>query len=756
MEQFTGHQPVLETVIHDFELVTGTCWMQIDPNKWKQDKRDFSKTMENELKLFQNMMSLMKFKLDEETRKIISYNLSLLLIQENGLLKMITAVFDLDETSQKVTTLDQRFMAVSNVVCFMPCTCVPFTAYMGLLAPQVHALFTNPTGKKKEQMLMNLRKIGTHIVNGMFARKKKESIKHLIHPVISGLQSNLDSSRLSLDDCIDIIYGLTISNFDMKYLIPSFSNLFYARCILEPSVSAKKNKIFMVLTEFMRRIEHSVYLLDDCLFNHLNGAQSFEFSTDDKDGSCNLFKKEASQDDGSETSIKMIDTITLVAINVVEASLPKESKVDLCILLLERLSLIHVMKPSQGLLLCSFLSTVQEKIQDLFVQYPTKFIRFVVSTLNRCVSKEKSLSEIDPNERSFSIGDEDYFTSLKNDSTSVAIEILKIIVSEKEKLDRDATIALKECVDALEKVIKVVNHGKVEVKEPLDVESLVKLKDGILNLDPENSCRTLAGDGDSLDEALKDLNDPSMPTRAHSLVTIKHLIMAKDKDTLENKDRILELLKASIADEESYIYLLAINTLATLAISETDQVLPVLTGLYLNEHRSIQERINVGEVILQLIKNMGDFGPQYSQMLLDCFYAGITHEDPTIRTSSISNLGQLCSILKYSLRPHINQIIVGVKCLIQTESDLHVKRAAVMLLHLLLNGLDADCVDVISDQLQEIYHLAKIVYSNSLDDVMQLHAQLALEQLDRIGRQLLCQGCNQQISTKKELIQVLD
>lgn len=740
---------VLDKVKNSFECVTKTKWNNFDVDKFKNVRRGPTLTVEDELKLYRDVMFLMKFKLDQDSRKAVSSNLSLLLVQEKGLFKLIMAVFDLEESSQKVTTLDQRFMAISNVICSFPTTCVPFQEYLELLAPQVHEMFLSAKlGNSGERKLMHFRKIATHVVNGFLTRNKKLAIKFLIQPVLQGFQVKQSVRKLSLDDCIDVIYGLIIGNFDVKYLVTSFPNLFYIRCVLDEISSGKKTKLTLILQEILKRMDNSIYLLDDCLFNHYQLINSYEIIRDEKDGSCHVVEKMEIED--GELDVKLIDTVNIVAVDLVESSLQNGAKVDFCFCLLDHMTLINVLEPSQGLLLCSFLATLQEKIQNLFPEFPDKFIRFVVTTLNRYRPAEVTSSNIQQDQED----EEKVFASLQNDSASIAVQILKIILSEKDKLDRASIITLKECIGSIEKIVELVKSVGKEAEEVVDISSLIQLKEEIVDLDPEKSYLHISEKKENLQQALRDLNDPLMPFRAHALVTIKHLIMACDVETINNKDRILELLKSSIADEESYIYLLAVNTLAALALCLTDQVLPVITALYLNDNRTVQEKIIVGEVIVQVTKNLGESAPHYSRTLMNCFYSGITHPEPIIRTSSISNIGQLCSILKFSLRPHISQLIIGIKCLIQTETDIEAKRAAIMLIHMILNGIDVDCIDSISDQLPEIYRLVKSVYNNSLDDVMQLHAQLAYEQLDRIGRNLLLPAA--ETTRKKKLIQVLD
>lgn len=53
-------------------------------------------------------------------------------------------------------------------------------------------------------------------------------------------------------------------------------------------------------------------------------------------------------------------------------------------------------------------------------------------------------------------------------------------------------------------------------------------------------------------------------------------------------------------DEESYIYLSAINTLAALALVHTDEVLPILIESFNDKHRAEMDRLKVGQVIVSL------------------------------------------------------------------------------------------------------------------------------------------------------------
>jgi transmembrane and coiled-coil domain-containing protein 7 len=84
----------------------------------------------------------------------------------------------------------------------------------------------------------------------------------------------------------------------------------------------------------------------------------------------------------------------------------------------------------------------------------------------------------------------------------------------------------------------------------------------------------------------------------------------------------------------------------------------------------------------------------YSKKLIDCFLRAIQDEDVSIRVSSISNLGQLCMVLRYGLSYYIAEIVHAIQCLIQTDQEMNVRRACVMFIYMLMSGLDKNTFQV--------------------------------------------------------------
>lgn len=195
--------------------------------------------------------------------------------------------------------------------------------------------------------------------------------------------------------------------------------------------------------------------------------------------------------------------------------------------------------------------------------------------------------------------------------------------------------------------------------------------------------------------------------------------------------------KECLQDAESYIYLSAINTLGELALNYTEEVLPILIESFNDKERTTMDRLKVGQVIVYLSKQLNEMAHCYAKPIMNMLFRGSKDECDLIRVSTLSNLAEFCSVLKFKLNIYITEIMICIEYTLKSDPSIEVKRACIMFFHLLLNNLDHTSLHAIESELRNIYSLVKHVYNTTLDDLIQLHAQLALEQLDRIARELL-------------------
>lgn len=58
-----------------------------------------------------------------------------------------------------------------------------------------------------------------------------------------------------------------------------------------------------------------------------------------------------------------------------------------------------------------------------------------------------------------------------------------------------------------------------------------------------------------------------------------------------------------------------------------------------------------------VINLLGDLAPHYGRPLIGVFLSGTRDEDSSVRASSLSNLGELCQLLNFSLGPLAQEVV---------------------------------------------------------------------------------------------------
>uniref|UniRef100_A0AAR2KNG3 Transport and golgi organization 6 homolog (Drosophila) n=1 Tax=Pygocentrus nattereri TaxID=42514 RepID=A0AAR2KNG3_PYGNA len=238
----------------------------------------------------------------------------------------------------------------------------------------------------------------------------------------------------------------------------------------------------------------------------------------------------------------------------------------------------------------------------------------------------------------------------------------------------------------------------------------------------------------NLSEWLLEACDPDVPTRAMALRALTHALREGDKEALETRDKLRP------------IFLLCVSSgLVVLADSFPEQILQRLLAEYqagpnagsISRGRSLETRLKVGEALMRASRAMGDLAPHYGRPLIGAFLSGTRDEDSSVRASCLSNLGELCQRLQFSLGPLAQELSSCLTALIKTEKEAEVRRAAVHVIALLLRGLSDKTTQVLGDVLLELYRALKWVVRTDSDEVAVLHAQLALEELDDIMRKFI-------------------
>ncbi|XP_061678940.1 transport and Golgi organization protein 6 homolog [Syngnathoides biaculeatus] len=257
---------------------------------------------------------------------------------------------------------------------------------------------------------------------------------------------------------------------------------------------------------------------------------------------------------------------------------------------------------------------------------------------------------------------------------------------------------------------------------------------------PDISCSS-----ETFSNLLLEACDPDIPTRAFALRNLTKMIHSRDKETVQAQEKVLTLFLENLEHEDSFVYLSAVQGLASLVDSYPERILkrllkdfqhgPSLSTSKMD--RSLEFRLKIGEVLMRASRAMGELAPYLGQSLLVGFLRGTRDPDQSVRASSLSNLAELCQRLDYGLGLLAQELSSCLTALIKTEKEAEVRRAAVYVITLLLRGLSDKTTEILSDVLLDLYRALKWVVRSDSDEVAVLHAQQALEELDDIMRSLI-------------------
>ncbi|BES88364.1 Hypothetical protein NTJ_01171 [Nesidiocoris tenuis] len=232
----------------------------------------------------------------------------------------------------------------------------------------------------------------------------------------------------------------------------------------------------------------------------------------------------------------------------------------------------------------------------------------------------------------------------------------------------------------------------------------------------------------SVEEAMKEAVDQLIPVRAHGLMALTKLILMKHKDAESKKDVLMCLFKENLKEDDSYVYLAAIEGLAALATTYPDDAITTLTEQY-RYVKSPEIRLKVGEILIKVTRSLNEMAVVYKGELIGAFLAGSLDSDHLVRASSLSNIGELCKILSFRIHAYLTDIFELLSNILQTDKSPEPRRAAVMAVTLLLQGLGKDTFATLQELTLPMLRALKLIVQTDKDDLTKLHAELALQEL---------------------------
>ncbi|KAF9534898.1 hypothetical protein CPB83DRAFT_901829 [Crepidotus variabilis] len=183
--------------------------------------------------------------------------------------------------------------------------------------------------------------------------------------------------------------------------------------------------------------------------------------------------------------------------------------------------------------------------------------------------------------------------------------------------------------------------------------------------------------------ALKLLQDPILPVRAHGLLLLRELLGPTYSGNSVNQalvPSILSIFLQSVQDEDSYIFLNAVQGLALLVDRFGKEILQGLIRDYAGKleglgasvltKQNIDMRTRIGEALGSVIRKCGNTLGIYINIIVPPLLTMVRNRDiPTVlKTSCLSLLGDCVGTYSLAMLPYVEDLTLGLLDLLQLES----------------------------------------------------------------------------------------
>lgn len=234
--------------------------------------------------------------------------------------------------------------------------------------------------------------------------------------------------------------------------------------------------------------------------------------------------------------------------------------------------------------------------------------------------------------------------SLLEGEAHISSETHSILAIIAPKLDWQASNAHSEEIRALAREARLVLTARRSSKvAPTVAKSGTALE------------RAFAQGNVTYQEALRLLQDPILPVRAHGLVLLKELAACGSNDLSKDKlmdpaltPAILDIYMQAIQDDESFLYLNAVKGIAEMANTGGRAMIKRLVGLYLGGQQQqarsrseVDKQLRVGEALLQVVQRLEEALSPHVDVIVEPLLTALrdARRPTTLRSSYLSILG---------------------------------------------------------------------------------------------------------------------
>ncbi|KAJ1963062.1 hypothetical protein GGI12_002272 [Dipsacomyces acuminosporus] len=253
--------------------------------------------------------------------------------------------------------------------------------------------------------------------------------------------------------------------------------------------------------------------------------------------------------------------------------------------------------------------------------------------------------------------------------------------------------------------------------------------------------------------ALRDINDDMVPVKAHGIVELRNMVLGKSsvfQGSSDRLDTVIDIFTQMVKSSDSFIYLNAVRGLSALADMHGQKFVSRLVHMYCQDGLPLDERVRVGEALLQTVLRAGQALPKLSPMVAPHLIGSIAHssgdledeesESAIMAHSALSILSAMAQTSALSLQRWMTDIATLLSdLLLLPKTAVVLRRAAVVFWVSLVRGYGQRLLQLVDPEiLRTVYRTLRRVESSDSDELTRMHARVGIEELDEgIRDQLL-------------------
>ncbi len=630
--------------------------------------------------------------------------------------------------------------------------------------------------------------------------------------VLSGHQtSDLISD---IESAVVIVHQLLLHRVSVDLLQPMIAPLFYIRLAFEKKISPTRTVLDEALVEALKEIPESYYLLDAVVYGKMDSSIDRFEAKIDISGPELVYRigvrspEEKREKLSTEETLERVQSLTTLTLSLLKAMTPNYRYNYLFILLdrltepagthspLQSLVLLELLEQLNKGLLGATISKAQEDSREGLLFADPRTMRFLAITFQKVVQQLVSMrpptevAETGANDDgeeaeealtshwarslqslTFCIGALELFVMRHFSSQSATTSSGHQLSEDDQQRQGEVDEQLQSCCTTLATLLRCPHFN--QLLDSREQTELLYRKLEALIQPQRNFAEEVEDTGDEeLTRTLQELRHPMLPVQTHAIITLRQMLQRKQSsDAIRSHlPTVLEELKRCLENGDSYLYLAAIQTLGQLGVRFTAEVMPLLLEQYVNTEatNSLEERLKTGEVLRRIAHSIGDFAYNYAPTFIGHLRRAVRSPEPAMKISALAVLGEYCGEMRHGLHRHLVELN-GMLDELATDSasTIEVKRAAVHFLRLLLQGRcrlleGVEDVNEVAEQLRPLRPMVGTLgkYALVLDDVLQLHVQLAREELGRLFQRVVAPltmdgGNDKRCLREKDLIKFL-